>query len=337
MTECIYVIAGKDESLVSVRCQELLGRLLEPQQRMTALLSVNADEVSISDVLDELRTAPFLADKRVVMVKGADDFISRHRSILEKYFEKPAPTGILVLAVSSWDSRTRLSKRLPEVGKLIEVEQPKSWELAGHLVQYAAAKHKVKLNRDAAELLAELIGEDLAQLYNEVDKLILFARDEKVIRVEHVVSLTGRNRIYGAFEVIDAMICGNAGEAVKRLRNMFEEDRDAEYTVVGAFAYHVRRMFNARKLLDKHTNPAVIAKQLRIGFNKDQFFAQVQRVSLAQIATFLEELAAIDYATKTGQAQAPVAIEQLVLKLAGATASPPRASRPSDESLGYSR
>jgi len=111
---------------------------------------------------------------------------------------------------------------------------------------------------------------------------------------------------------------------------MFEEDRDAEYTVVGAFAYHVRRMFNARKLLDKHTNPAVIAKQLRIGFNKDQFFAQVHRVSLAQIATFLEELAAIDYATKTGQAQAPVAIEQLVLKLAGATASPPR---PSDAEL----
>ena len=98
---------------------------------------------------------------------------------------------------------------------------------------------------------------------------------------------------------------------------MFEQDKSAEYTAVGAFAFHLRRMFQAKVLLDKRTNPAEIAKQLRIWGNKDRFFAQLQRISLSHIGSFLEELAAIDYATKTGQAQTPVAIEQLVLRLAG--------------------
>jgi DNA polymerase-3 subunit delta len=321
MTEAIYVIAGKDPSLVGARCQELLDRLIEPQQRMTALLSVDADEVSIADVLDELRTAPFLADKRVVVIRGADDFISRHRDILERYFEKPAPTGVLVMTVSSWDARTRLAKKLPAAGELIEIELPKRWELAGHLIQHAAARHKVKLNRDAAEMLVELIGEEPARLYSEIEKLVLYARGEAVISVRHVESLTGRSHVYGAFEVIDAMICGNAAQAVARLRNMFEEDKSAEYSVVGAFAFHVRRMFNARRLLEKRVSPDVIARQLRVGFNRNQFFAQLQRMPLSRIAAFLEDLAAIDYATKTGQAQAPVAIEQLVLKLAGSSGS----------------
>jgi len=326
MGERIYVIAGKNESLVNAQCQELLDELLEPPQRMTALLTVDGDEASISDVLDELRTMPFLADKRVVAVRGADDFISKHREILEGYFEKPSPTGILVMTVSTWDARTRLAKRLPTVGTLIEMEQPKRWELPSHLVQHAAERHKVKLDRDAAEMLVELIGEELAQLYNEIDKLVLFARGEKVIRLQHVESLVGRSHVYGAFEVIDAVVCGDAARAVTRLRHMFEEDREAEYSVVGAFAFHVRRMFNAKRLLEKRVSPDVIAKQLRVGYNRNQFFAQLQRISLPQIASFLEELAAIDYATKTGQAHAPVAIEQLVLRLAG-VGSPARAAQ----------
>ncbi|MBM4024537.1 MAG: DNA polymerase III subunit delta [Planctomycetes bacterium] len=320
MVERIYVIAGKDESLVGARCQELLDELLEPEQRMTGLSSVDGAEAVLAEVLDELRTVPFLTDKRVVVVRDADGFVSKHREILEKYFEKPAATGILVLTVSSWDARTRLSKMLPKVGALIELTPPPRWKLPEHLVQHAANKHKVRLNRDAAAMLVEFIGEELAQLYNEVEKLVLFARGETTIRADHVVALTGHHRIYDAFEVIDAVIGGHVGQAVTRLRRMFEEDKSTEYSAVGAFAFHLRRMFQAKTLLDQRTNPAVIAKQLRIWSNKDRFFAQLQRISLAQIAAFLEELAAIDHATKTGQGQAPVLIEQLVLRLAGAGA-----------------
>jgi DNA polymerase-3 subunit delta len=321
MADHIYVIAGKDESLVNARCQELVDELLDPQQRMTSLMSADGDEASISDILDELRTAPFLADKRVVVVKGADEFISKHRSGLEKYFEKPSPTGVLILTTSTWNTKTNLNKMLPKVGILVQFEQPKRWELPGILVQYAADKHKVKLNKDAAELLADLVGEELAQLYNEIEKLTLFARDEKTLTVQHVESLIGHHRIYDAFEVLDAVTAGNTAQAVKRLRNMFEENREAEYSVVGAFAFHVRRLFQAKAMLERRMNPGEVIGRLRIWSNKDRFFAQIQRLSFAQIAALLDELAAIDYATKTGQAQAPVAIEQLVLKLANAGAT----------------
>ncbi len=159
MGDRVYVIVGKDESLVGARCQELLDELLEPEQRMTGLFSVDGDEAAIAEVLDELRTTPFLTDKRVVAIRGADGFVSKHRDILEKYFEKPASTGVLVLTVSTWDARTRLAKMLPKVGELIELTPPPRWKLPEHLVQQAASKHKARLNKDAAEMLVELIGE----------------------------------------------------------------------------------------------------------------------------------------------------------------------------------
>jgi DNA polymerase-3 subunit delta len=321
LPDAVYVIAGKDEPLVRAKCQELLDDLLESEQRMTGLLSLDGDEASIAQVFDELRTAPFLTDKRVVVVRGADEFVSKNRPALERYFDKPASTGVLVLTVSSWPGNTKLAKKLGKVGKLIDVTPPKRWQLPAHLVQYTADKYKVKLAEDAAGLLVELAGEELAQLYSEVDKLALFAHGRKTITSEHVEALVGHHRIYGAFEVIDAVIAGNTGQAVERLRNMFEEDRSAEYSVVGAFAFHLRRMFNAKVLLDKGASSGQVAKQLRIWGNQDRFFAQLQRISLPQIAAFLRELGSIDYAAKTGQTETPVAIEQLVLRLAGAGAS----------------
>jgi DNA polymerase-3 subunit delta len=320
--ELIYVIAGKDDSLVNSQCQELLDTLLEPSQRATGLFDAEAASVSASDVLDELRTAPFLTGKRVVRIKQADEFISQNRLLLEKYFDNPCPTGRLILTVSSWDSRTKLAKKLPKVGKLINIAPPTRKELPYRLIEYAKDAHDKKLSAATAILLIELTGDELTRLYSEIDKLALYAGDQKVITQNHVESLIGHNRLFNAFAVIDAIIVGKAGVAIERLRGMFEADKSAEYTVVGAFAYHIRKMFNAKILLDKGVHQRQIEKKLRIWGDTTAFFAHLRKISLKQIGKYLQQLGETDYEIKTGQTQAKVAMEQLVLKLAaGTTAS----------------
>ena len=205
---------------------------------------------------------------------------------------------------------------MSNTGKLVTVTQPKAWQLPSRLMQYASEAYSKNLSKDAAELLVELVGDDLVRLYSEIDKLALFADSEKTITTGHVEKLIGHNRIFGAFAVIDKCLAGNAGAAVERLRNMFASDKSTEFTVVGAFAYHLRRMFNAKVLLEKGVRQEEITNQLRIWGNKDSFFAQLRKMSLKQIGDGIQQLAGIDYAIKTGRTKPQVAIEQLVLKLA---------------------
>jgi len=315
--EPIYLIVGKEKSLVDAECEKLLESELSPQQRVTGLFNADPAEVSATEVLDELRTLPFLTERRVVLVKGADKFVSENRQLLEKYFDNPCPTGILILTVSSWPAQTKLAKRLPAVGKLLSVAQPKRWQLPQRLVQYAGEAHEKNLTEAAAELLIELTGDELVRLYGEIDKLALFAHNEKSITEQHIESLIGHNRIFSVFAVIDAVIAGNIAQAIYQLRTMFAEDRTAEYTIVGAFAFHFRRMFGAKVLLENGVGPAEIASRLRIWGDRDSFFAQLRKMSLKQISSILQQLAATDYAIKTGRAKAEVAAEQLVLRLAG--------------------
>jgi DNA polymerase-3 subunit delta len=315
MAELIYVIAGKDDSLVGSQCRELLDELLEPSQRATGQFDADADSVSIQDVLDELRTAPFLTGKRVVRIKQADDFISQNRLLLEKYFDNPCPTGRLILTVRSWDSRTKLAKKLPKIGKLITVETPTRKELPYRLMEYAADAHDKKLSFTSATLLIELTGDELTRLYSEIDKLALYSGDEKTITQGHIEALIGHNRLFSAFAVIDAIIDGNAGVAIERLRGMFDADKSTEYTVVGAFAYHLRKMFDAKILFDKGVHQRQIESRLRIWGDTNPFFTHLRKMSLRQVGQYLQQLGETDYAIKTGQTQVQVAMEQFVLKL----------------------
>jgi len=315
MDELIYVIAGKEESLVNAHCRELLDKLLESSQRTTGLFDADASSVSASEVLDELRTSPFLTDKRVVLVKDADKFISANRTPLEKYFDNPCPTGRLIFTVRSWDARTILAKKLAKAGKLIKVTQPKRSELPSRLIKYASEAHDKKLSRDTASLLIELTGDELPQLYSEIDKLALFADAEKAITTKHIESLIGHNRLFNAFTVIDAVIAGNIAVALERLRGMFAQDKSAGFTVVGAFAYHFRRMFSAKAMLEKGARTVEVARRCNIWSQQDKFFAQLRRINLKQIGGHIKQLAETDYAIKSGQTKPHIAMEQFILKL----------------------
>jgi DNA polymerase-3 subunit delta len=312
----VYIIAGDEPSLVNAKYAELIDQLISPQERDTGLLLPDADRVVISEILDELRTLPFLTKRRIVALRNADKFISNNREALERYFESPCPTGILIMTVSTWPSNTRLAKKLPGIGTLVEVESPKGQDLTNRLIDYARDAHSKGLDNRTAELLIELAGDNLTRLYTEIDKLATYAGNEKAITTAHVESLIGRNREFDAFEVIESCLQRKTGPAIERLRKMFAEDKSAEYTTIGAFAFHIRRMFTAKKLLLEGHSQYDVAGKLRIWNNKESLFAQLKRLSLKQIGDQIQRLAETDYAIKRGQAQPRIAIEQFVLQLA---------------------
>jgi DNA polymerase-3 subunit delta len=311
----IYVIAGKDEFLVSERLHSLIGSLLEPEQMQMCLLQTDGDKITAAEVFDELRTLPFLAERRVVVLNDADKFVSENRETLEKYFESPAAKGVLVLVVKSWPSNTRLAKALPKTGKLLAVAEMKGKSLVSYICNYAADKYGKNLSYNAGAMLVEFAGDEPGVLCSEVDKLAAYTDKAKAITEKDIAAAVGRNRVFDVFEVIDAMTAGNLAGAIEKLRRMFSTNKDADYTVVGAFAWHFRRMFSASAMLKEGQSQEAVAKKLRI-WNNREFFAALKKMPLEKIGGCLRRLAEIDYEIKTGRATAQVAIESMILELA---------------------
>ncbi len=312
----IYVICGNQSYLVNSAFEKLIDSLIEPDQKQLCLYQPeNAEKAQIQDVLDELRTVPFLADKRVAALKDADKFISANRPLLEDYFDEPSKSGILIMTVSTWPKNTRLAKKLPAHGQLIDIKDIKPARLAEYIIAHAHDKWNKNIDRNTAGLLVDLTGDDVGKCCSEVDKLAMFVGKRAKITLRDIELCVGNNRIFDVFSIIDAISLNDCAAAIERLRNMFAADKSSEYTSVGAFAYHFRRLFDARAMFDKNIRIDQILSRLRVWYNKEGFVRQMKKLSLEKIAAVLLKLGQIDYQLKTGKATAQTAIEKLTVHL----------------------
>lgn len=314
----IYVVYGKDRRRAADTVHEIADQVLAGADVQVALSTYEGPEASLAEVLDDVRTVPFLSPCRVVVVREADSFISKYRQGLEDYLDSPGATGVLVLAAESFPKTTRLAKRAVKIGKVIACEPAKPRELPGAVVEYARTRHGLSVSPQTAVMLIELAGDDWGSLCGEMDKLAAYVGGpdggKKSIQAEDIEALVGNNRQYNVFTVIEAMTGGDAAAALARLDKMLGQDRQAEFTAVGAFAWHVRRLYNARLLVESGMADRAVTKQLRIWSQPDAFIRQVKQLSVAVVGDMLKELMRIDHASKTGVGTVRTGLEKLIVQ-----------------------
>jgi DNA polymerase-3 subunit delta len=314
----VYVVFGKNRWMLVEKVSEITDEVLADSDPQLALSSYEGGSAELADVLDALRTAPFLSERRLVVVKEADAFISQYRQNLEEYLKAPSETGVLLLVPDSFPGTTRLAKLAAKVGKLVSCEPVKPRELSGVLIGYARQRYDMRLTPEAAGLLVELVGDEAGALCGEIDKLATYLNGptEKKDRIEpaDVLKLAGNNRQYNVFNAIDAMTAGQTDVALQRLDRMLSQDREAEYKSVGAFAWHFRRLYNARLMLDQRINEQAIIKQLGIWSQQKEFIRQVRQLNIDQIGDCLCKLRDIDLANKTGAGTVRSGLEKLIVE-----------------------
>src|SRR4051794_21593483 len=178
MPKPVYALVGSDAFLQLQKLNEVLKALPSDVQR----IDVDGERVELAQVLDELRSFAMFGSGKLVVVRSADDFISRFREQLEEYVAHPSDSGTLVLRLDSLPSNQRIYKAIAKTGQIEACNPPK--DLARWVVDHAKV-HKVTIDPQAAAQLTDMIGADLGRLDSELAKLAI-TTDGKRIEPHHV-------------------------------------------------------------------------------------------------------------------------------------------------------
>ena len=243
----IYAVAGDDAYLRDESIRAITRRAVDGGDTEMALSRVIGDHAKLAEVLDEVRTLPFLAKSRVVVVDNADPFITTYRKELEAYAEKPSSSGVLILSAKSWPGNTKLAKLLDKVGLAIECKTPDERDLPTWLIELAKTRAKVALDLDAARFLVELVGPEVGLLASEVEKLAVYVGDRAQIRREDVARMVGSGRIEKIFAVLDAATAGDGQEALEDLDHLLASG-EAPFKLIGGMTYSLRKLHHAGQL-----------------------------------------------------------------------------------------
>ena len=314
----VYVISGQSGRFRDAQLAQLRKVVLEGCDWSMCLCQFDTEQAQISEVLDELRTLPFLGPRRVVELHRADSFVREDRQVLEEYLASPSTTAVLVLLLDKpLASNLRLSKVINKIGHCRSTEPSKGQDVSRVMVEQAKATYGKSLQRDAAEALLELTGESFNALAEELEKLALYVGERSAITIEDVQALVGQNRELSAFEMTDALVKQDIPRAIQLMEGVLQQDRSAEYKIIGLLAWYIRRLRKARTMMDRKVPAAQICRELRVWYRKeDEFIRLVGQSSAQMLRLACKQLCEADLAVKTGASSVRNAVERFILSFA---------------------
>jgi len=211
------------------------------------------DATTADSVIAAANTLPFMADKRLVVLRHADKMSAAELGILADYAGDPNPTTTLVLVAEKMAKNLRIYKAIDKLGGAAEYKAPRKSEYPRVVVEMFASKGKT-LGMDAAEVLVRGVGYDLRRISIEMDKVLAYTGErEKLSRadVEEVVSTTAPASV---FDMLDAFGSRDCRAALRVLGDLLGGG-ESIYGIHAMSLRHVRQLLQTRALLDRPDGP----------------------------------------------------------------------------------
>ena len=311
--EPVYLLTGSDRPKVETAVARL-RRHFEPE----ATELVSAQEVSGAEAAALCNAGSLFGDARLVVVEGVDGrrnsdgrlvnaWKAADVKAIEDYLRSPAPGTVLALVAEALKKDAPLLKACAKAGSVLAYDVPKK-----RLDAWAAERFKqagVRAEPEACAALVELVGDDLHQLANEVDKLALWAGDEPVgeREVELLVAAVAETP---TFELTDAWAQRDSAKSLGASETIFEREgrprRDTAPRMAGALVNHVAFVRRCSRLAAEGIRARDAAATLkRHPFYVEKVFGQATAFSEEELRGAVVRLAALDHALKGGSKLAP--------------------------------
>ena len=210
----VYILMGDESYYIDRITDYIAENVLDPDDRdFNQTVAFGADTTA-AQVVDMAKGYPVLpAAHRVVIVKEAQGLKSL--DALERYFEKPLASTLLVIAYKNGtiDRRKKVVGKAEAVGVVFESKKKRDYELPAFIETYLKKNH-VAIDSKSAAMIAEHIGADLSRLISELDKVMISLPDDnRRVTPDIVEREIGVSKEFNIFELKTAIIERNVFKA----------------------------------------------------------------------------------------------------------------------------
>ncbi|MBK9925516.1 MAG: DNA polymerase III subunit delta [Anaerolineales bacterium] len=319
----IYFLFGNDEFAINRKLKDFESDFTDPTSADMNTARLDARTASDNDLNNAINAMPFLAKRRLVLLSNPSvkyNNASSRKKFLE-YIEKAPDTTRLVLYESVEPKEAEkhwLNKWAEKNDKLIQTKAfmlPRLKEMTGWIVN-ETKKQEGQIEPRAAEMLKDMVGVDTRQAGMEIAKLLAYvnwARPINTNDVEAVCIVTSQQSV---FDFVDALSNGNGKSAQHLLYRLLESEDP--FSLWGMVIRQFRLLIQAREILDGRGNKDDVARALGVHpFVAEKTTQQAGRFSIEMLEYVYRKLLAIDEGVKTGQFTLELALDTLVMELAG--------------------
>lgn len=311
----VYLLMGDEPYYVDMVCDAIIECCLDESERDFNQTVCYGADVDADAVITAARRYPMFADRQLVVIKEAQ--MMKTLENLAIYCQKPLESTVLVIAMhgASADKRKSLYKTVSKMGVVVESQTLRDYEVTRWIPMFYQSKG-LKIAPDAAALLAEHAGTDLAKIAVETEKMLKNLPEGTVqINVSDIEKNVGISRQFSVFELTKELSLKNAAKALRIAAYIGSAARFAMPMAVSALYTHFYRILKYEALLMRNPSPGNDQKAKVLGVNP-YFFGEydtaVRNYPLKKCMAVIALLKEYDYKGKGGDVGEATASELMV-------------------------
>ena len=318
---------GNDGLRMDQTIEQLIERVLPgADTRPFNLERIAGEEVRRSEILVLARSLPFMAKRRVVVVREPGFFSAGARKkglitaeeeqALLDFCAAPNPDSLLIFRYTTEDAPAAFLKKLIAACDATQCQQPKGRDVAPWL-RAEAKKIGKSFTPQALAMLEELAPQDgTLLLASELEKLRLYLtdRDDALITEEDVAAIVTPSPTHTIFNLTDAVVEGRTAAALAAYRDCLYLGSKSPQ-VLRQLEDTVRRLLEVQAMLAEGMSQSAI----RAEFKRHEFYvkkltAQARRLSSDALAHLYCYLVDCDVKSKrTARLDMDAFVEEVII------------------------
>jgi DNA polymerase-3 subunit delta len=352
----VYALFGEEDRLKEEAVAALIKYVVSPDFADFDLESLDAGTAGADGILSASGQVPFGSDRRLVIVKGMEQWRERAKSgeaeRLAEGIARLSESACLVLVAAAEDEEerrktaitTKLDNAIKKAGALVACRGLKGGSLLAWVGERVKREGK-RIDANAAEQLVSTAGGEMLILEQEITKLVCYVGERETVTTRDVATVVASSPEDVMFTAVDAITRRQTDRALLLLAELHRYDPKPQAVagkLMALLARQYRMLWQAKFLSEKRINPRDVRSLppelsgelpgdgniAQLAFKAADLFASSKNYSWTELTGALEKLLLCDLANKGGAtdeigtfgADPARNLQLLVLELTGATA-----------------
>ncbi len=221
----IYLLMGVEPYLINQFRDKLVDALVGKEDEINYKKLTGSDFIT-TEMIEFADTIPFFAEHRVVVVENSGVFKTADDKLAE-YFSKVPESSYLIFTECFMgdksdekkyekhlvDKRLKIYKSLNANGRIVEFPRQKD-EVLNKWINTRLQAKGFSSSYSTRDKLLEYTGNDMMTILNEIEKLMCYKLEEKVIETDDVEVLCSKSIENDIFEMVAAIAAKNKRKAL---------------------------------------------------------------------------------------------------------------------------
>lgn len=322
LTDTVYLFFGPEHYLADEAVRLVTDHFLDVENRDFNFLRLDARELEVGRLDNELNALPFFSTFRVLIIKNAEKYFgsTKKRSqeeedLLVNWLENPNPACCVIFVMENKpDSRKKVYKKVLAAGTVVEFPHLKDYRLSKWLKERLEQRGK-QITTDALNYLIAGTVNDLSALEHELEKLTLYAPEAKKITLDMVRMTSSPTAGAGIFDLVDAVGEKKVSKAIDLLREMLVAGEPPVY-ILFMLARQYRLILAANSLARQGLSEKQIQAKLSLHpFVVKKVLQQTKNFSEQNLQQGLKYILEADVGLKNSYGEPGYLLEMAIMKI----------------------